>query len=83
MLFYSRPPGARQKNSRGELIKSVSLGNWEWQLESSGAQALGAGWGGHGLETVYPYFQWKIGKLGFAQPPGSTVRLILRVCGAG
>lgn len=34
-------------------------------------------------DTIYPYSQWKSGKFGFAQPPGSTARLILGVCGAG
>lgn len=33
VLFYSRPPspGSRQRNSRAEVIRSVSLGNWEWR----------------------------------------------------
>lgn len=71
MLFYSKPPsGSRQKNSRAELIKSVSLGTWEWQLESSApAQALRAAWAGHGLETLFiPIFSGKLGSLALHSP---------------
>lgn len=86
MLFGSRPPspGSRQGNSRAEMIRSVSLGIWEWQLESSApAQAHRAAWGGWGLQALFiPAFSGKVGSLAFSALR-LHCRLILRVCGAG
>lgn len=72
MLFGSRPPspGSRQGNSRAEMIRSVSLGIWEWQLESCApAQAHRAAWGGWGLQALFiPAFSGKVGSLALLSP---------------
>lgn len=72
MLFCSRPPspGSRQGNSRAEMIRSVSLGIWEWQLESCApAQAHRAAWGGWGLQALFiPAFSGKVGSLALLSP---------------
>lgn len=82
VLFYSSPPspGSRQRNSRAELVLETGNVSWRALLQPCPSGLAGEQ---RACRHCYPYFQWKSGKLGFAQPPGSTVRVTLGVCGAG